>query len=160
MAQQKLTTPEDLIHYQIRSALTMEHHSLEALDELHSAAKDSKIKKLFSHHADETREQIANLERVFTILGFKESTAPSPATTGIKNQASALIEKAEPKLRDQIALMSALGNEHFEIASYTGLILQAQTLGSAEAGKYLQENLDQEVHTSVELRDALQEHLK
>ena len=88
MAQQKLETPEDLIHYQLRSTMTMENHSLEALEELHGVAKDKKIKKLFSHHMDETREQISNLQKVFKLLEFDESTAPHPATTGIKKQAN------------------------------------------------------------------------
>ena len=68
MAQQKIENPAELLHYQIRSALTMEQHSLEALEELELAARDSKIKKLFSHHSDETREQIANLEKAFALL--------------------------------------------------------------------------------------------
>jgi len=159
MAQQTLDTSESLLHYLIRSTLTMEHHSLEALDELHSAAKDSKVKKLFSHHADETKEQIANLEQVFALLEFDVSSAPSPASTGIKNQAAALLEKAEPPLHDVIAVMSALGNEHFEIAAYGGLILQTEALGAPDAAKLLQQNLDQETHTSEELRTTLQELL-
>lgn len=159
MTQQTLATPEELLHYQVRSALTMEHHSLEALGDLQAAAKDSKVKKLFSHHADETKEQIANLERVFELLEFKETTAPSPASTGIKNQASSLLEKAEPKLHDVIAVMSALGNEHFEISAYTGLVLQARSLGSDDSAELLQANMDQEVHTSEELRTALQDLL-
>ncbi len=52
MSQRRLGTPEDLIQYQLRSALTMEQHSLEALDELRAAAKDKKVNKLFSQHAD------------------------------------------------------------------------------------------------------------
>ena len=39
MAQQKIENPEELLHYQIRSALTMEQHSLEALEELELAAR-------------------------------------------------------------------------------------------------------------------------
>lgn len=135
----------------------MEQHSLEALGELHEAAKDRKIKKLFSHHADETREQIDHLNQVFGLLDVKDSTAPSPATTGIKKQAASLIEKAGPKLHNQITLMSALGNEHFEISAYSGLIVQARSMGAADAAKLLQENLDQEVHTSEELQSALEE---
>ena len=108
MAQQKIENPEELLHYQIRSALTMEQHSLEALEELELAARDSKIKKLFSHHSDETREQIANLEKVFALLEYEQTTAPSPATTGIKTQAAALLDKADSKLHNQIAVMSAL----------------------------------------------------
>lgn len=157
MAQQRLATPEELLHYQVRSALTMEQHSLEALDDLHAAAKDKKVKKLFSHHADETREQVANLEKVFTLLDYNQSTAPSPATTGIKTQAAALLDKSDPKLHNQIAVMSALGNEHFEISAYSGLVLLSSSLGETDATKLLQDNLDQEQHTSEELLTMLKE---
>ena len=34
MVQQKLSTPDELFHFQLRSATTMEKHSLEALGEL------------------------------------------------------------------------------------------------------------------------------
>ena len=156
MSQQHLETPEDLMRYQLRSAMTMEQHSLEALDELHGAAKDKKIKKLFSHHAEETREQIANLEKVFALLGIEPSTAPSPASTGIKNQAAGLLEKADAALHDQIALMSAMGNEHFEISAYQGLIAQATSLAVTDGVQLLQDNLDQEQHTSEELHTTLQ----
>ncbi|MGJ0204950.1 DUF892 family protein [Leucobacter sp. gxy201] len=159
MAQQKLTTPEELFHYQVRSALKMEDGSLEALGQLHDAARDSKIKKLFSHHADETREQISKLEQVFALLGTDATRAPSPASTGIKNQAEALLDKSDATLHNQVALMSALGNEHFEIATYSGLILHAEKLDLADAATLLQENLDQETHTSEELKAALQELL-
>lgn len=159
MSQQHLETPQDLLRYLLRSALTMEQHSLEALDELHSAAKDTKIKKLFSHHSEETRDQISNLEKTFELLEIEQSSAPSPASTGIKNQAASLLERADAQLHNQIALMSALGNEHFEIAAYNGLVLQAQSLGATEAAALLKENLDQEVHTSEELDTALQEIL-
>lgn len=157
MTQQKLESPEELLHYQIRSALMMEQHSLEALEELEAAARDSKVKKLFSHHSDETREQIANLEKVFTLLEYDQSTAPSPATTGIKTQAAALLDKADPKLHNQVAVMSALGNEHFEISAYTGMVLLPKSLKATDAAKLLQENLDQERHTSEELLSLLKE---
>lgn len=159
MSQQRLETPEDLIRYQLRSTLTMEEHSLEALQELEGAARDKKFKKLFAHHQEETREQIANLSQVFTLLEFDESTAPHPATTGIKKQATSLLEKAEPELHNQIALMSALGNEHFEISVYQGLIIQAKAMGVPDAKKLLKENLEQEEHTSKELKTALKELL-
>lgn len=159
MVQQKLSTPEELFRYQLRSAATMEQHSLEALGELHGAAKDAKIKKLFSHHADETREQIEKLAKVFQLLEWKQSTAPHPATTGISKQATSLLERTAGKLHNQVALVSALGNEHFEISAYQALILQARALGSEEAATLLTENLDQETHTSEELYSALEELL-
>lgn len=159
MAKQLLTTPEELLHYSLRSTLTMENHSLEALAELKGAAKDRKVIKLFNHHEDETREQIDNLHKVFALLDLESSTAPSPATTGIKTQAAALLDKSDERLHDQVALMSAMGNEHFEIASYTSLVASTDALGVPEASKLLQANLDQEVHTSEELLSCLKEML-
>ena len=137
----------------------MEQHSLEALKELHASARDAKVKKLFSHHQDETKEQIAKLEKVFEIFEFDVTTAPSQATTGIKNQASSLLEKSDTSLHDQITLVSALGNEHFEIASYQGRIASARTLQAIDAVQLLQENLDQETHTSEELLSTLNDLL-
>jgi ferritin-like metal-binding protein YciE len=134
----------------------MEDHSLAALGELAKAAKSADIKKMFKHHAGETREQIANLHEVFTILDLRDSTAPSPSTTGITRQAESLIAKAGPKLRDQVVLTSALGNEHYEISAYEGLIIPLETMGVPDAVKLLRANLDQEVHTSEELRGMLE----
>lgn len=45
---------------------------------------------------------------MFKLLEFDESTAPHPATTGIKKQATSLLEKAEPELHNQIALKELL----------------------------------------------------
>ncbi|WP_243224649.1 ferritin-like domain-containing protein [Microbacterium sp. CIAB417] len=155
MSQTVLESPQDLIRFQLRTALTMENDSLAALKELAGAAKSTDVKKLFRHHQEETREQIANLQQVFRVLELPESTAPSPSTKGISRQAESLIKRAAPALRDQVALASALGNEHYEIAAYTSLIL-AVNAQSTEAAKLLQQNLDQETHTSEELRTRLQ----
>lgn len=151
-----LKSPAELLHYQLRTALTMEDHSLAALGELAKAAKSNEIAKMFKHHATETREQIANLHEVFRILDLRDTTAPSPSTTGITRQAESLIAKSAPSLRDQVVLSCALGNEHYEISAYEGLIIPLETMGVPDAVKLLHANLDQEVHTSEELRTMLE----
>ncbi|MGF3052923.1 ferritin-like domain-containing protein [Microbacterium sp. YY-03] len=156
MSQLQLETPEDLLRYQLRSARTMEDDSLAALGELASAAQSSEVEKLFRHHADETKEQIANLSKVFELLELPESTAPSPSTKGISKQAASLIEKSASGLLDQVTLSCALGNEHYEMSMYQGLIVATKSL-HPEAAQLLQDNLDQEVHTSEELLNKLKE---
>lgn len=156
MATTTLESPTELLHYQLRTALTMEDHSLAALGELAKAAKSGDIKKMFTHHADETREQIENLHRVFELLDLRDSTAPSPSTTGITRQAESLIAKSGSSLRDQVVLSCALGNEHYEISAYEGLIIPLEAMGMPDAVSLLRANLDQEVHTSEELREMLQ----
>ena len=155
MVQQTLKSPTDLLHFQLRTALTMENDSLAALGELTKAARSADIKKLFRHHADETKEQISNLQQVFRLLELKESTA-SPSTKGISRQAASLLERSAPKLRDQVALSSALGNEHYEISAYQALIVPTSAMGLPDVVALLQANLDQEVHTSEELQTTLQ----
>jgi len=156
MSQTTLETPADLLRFQLRTAVTMEEDSLAALGELASAAQSSDVKKLFRHHADETREQMENLTAVFTLLELPETTAPSPSTRGISRQAASLISRSAAKLRDQVTLASALGNEHYEISAYESLIIGVQAMGNDEAVALLRENLDQETHTSEELRTRLQ----
>lgn len=156
MVQQTLDTPTELFHFQLRTALTMENDSLAALGDLAGAAKSAEVKKLFRHHADETREQIANLDAIFAELDYRKSTAPSPSTKGISKQAASLLERGAPKLRDQIAVSCALGNEHYEISAYQALILPAQAMGLPDVVRLLTANLDQETHTSEELRKTLE----
>ena len=155
MAATSIETAEDLLHLQLRTALTMEDHSLAALGTLAAAAKSAEIKKMFRHHADETKEQIENLHKVFGILDLKKTTAPSPSTTGISKQAESLIAKASGKVMDQVVLASALGNEHYEMSAYEALLIPVKAMGATDAVKLLQFNLDQEVHTSEELRETL-----
>jgi len=157
MSQTKLETAQDLLRFQLRTAVTMEHDSLAALGELAAAAKSADVKKMFRHHADETKQQIENLTKVFEILGIKESSAPSPSTKGISRQAESLIGRSATKLRDQVTLSCALGNEHYEIAAYQGLITPLQAMGATDAVQLLTDNLDQEVHTSEELQTKLTE---
>jgi ferritin-like metal-binding protein YciE len=156
MPQLTLETPTDLLQYQLRTALTMEDDSLAALGELASAAKSADVKKMFRHHADETKEQIANLHTAIGLLDFRDTTAPSPSTKGISRQAGSLIERSAPALRDRVVLSSALGNEHYEIAAYTALITPLQALGATEAVALLAANLEQETHTSKELEAMLE----
>jgi Uncharacterized protein conserved in bacteria len=156
MATATLEAPIDLLHLQLRTALTMEDHSLAALGELKSAAKSAEIKKMFDHHADETKEQIENLHQVFKLLDLRDTTAPSPSTTGITRQAESLIGKSGPKLIDQVVLSCALGNEHYEISAYQSLIIPLQAMGMPDAVALLQANLEQETHTSEELRSMLE----
>lgn len=157
MSQTTLESPADLLRFKLRTAMTMEEDSLAALGELEKAARSQDVKKMFRHHADETKEQIENLRQVFRLLEFPESTAASPSTKGISKQARSLVERSAPALLDQVTLSAALGNEHYEISAYQSLILATRAQGAADAVALLTANLDQETHTSEELMTKLQE---
>jgi ferritin-like metal-binding protein YciE len=144
-------TAEELFHYRLGMALTMEHDSLDMLRELEMAAQADEVKTLFSHHAKETEEQIANIERIFGILNIPGSGEPSPTTKGLAKEGTALVRKTDAALLDNVVLAAALGTEHFEISAYQTLIASADAIGAAEVKGLLEQNLEQEKHTSEEL---------
>ena len=55
-------TPQDLFAFKLGATLKMENTVLEMLGELEEKAQSEDLKEKFSHHADETREQIRNLK--------------------------------------------------------------------------------------------------
>jgi ferritin-like metal-binding protein YciE len=156
MATTLLETPTELLHIQLKTAMTMEDDSLAALAALEKAARSAKIKKMFRHHADETKEQIENLKLIFTLLDLKEATSPSPSTKGISKQAESLLKKSADVLHDRVALAAALGNEHYEISAYQSLIIPVTAMGASDVLTLLNANLDQETHTSEELKAELE----
>ncbi|HWU46022.1 MAG TPA: DUF892 family protein [Humibacter sp.] len=143
--------PDELFEYRLGMAMTMEHDSLDMLRELEMAARSDEVKYLFSHHAQETQQQIANLEQAFRLLNIEPNDAPSPTSKGLAKEGTSLIRKSDDALHDDVALSAALGTEHFEISTYQTLIVSAEAIGAPEVARLLTENLEQEKHTSEEL---------
>jgi len=145
-------TKEELFEFQLGSALTMEHDSLTMLKELELAAQSQEVRDMFSHHQTETQQQIENLERAFQLIGKEPERNPSQTTKGMMKEGTALIAKSDRSLVDAVALSAALGTEHYEISAYETLCTVADSLGREEIRALLEQNLEQEQHTSEELK--------
>ena len=138
------TTPEEIFSYKLGSALTMEHDSLEMLEDMEKTAMRSELRELFRDHAHETRQQIENLRQCFASLGQEPNGTPSPATKGLAKDARSFVAKTDETLVDAVVLASALEAEHHEVAVYEILITQAKSLGAAGPAELLTQNLMQE----------------
>jgi ferritin-like metal-binding protein YciE len=152
-----LDTPDDLFTFRLGTALSAEHDSLSMLQELAGAVRRDDLREMFNHHAEETREQIANLEQCFSILGKPVDNSPSPTTKGLAKEASSLLRKTDASLVDQVALSGGLETEHYEIASYTTLIDMADARGLTAVCDLLRSNLAQEQEASEKLARAVHE---
>jgi ferritin-like metal-binding protein YciE len=137
-------TPEQIFSFKLGSALQMEHDTLEMLGDLEAATHRPELKQLFSEHAEETRQQIANIEKSFALLGEVISTSPSPTTKGLAAEGKASIKKTDDSIVDAVILAGALETEHYEIAVYEVLVTNAKARGADEVAALLQQNLDQE----------------
>jgi ferritin-like metal-binding protein YciE len=154
---EKLTSPDELFHYNLGAALKMENTVLEMLGNLEEASQSDQLKQQFSHHADETRQQIRNIEQAFSALGEEPDDSPCPAIEGIDKEGKANIKKADDSIVDAVILSGAAETEHHEIAVYEGLITHAEAMGKQDVVQLLRQNLEQEQHTLDEVKQATQQ---
>lgn len=139
------TTPEEIFSFKLGSALTAEHDNLALLETMSATTQRSELKTLFDDHAAETRQQIANIEKAFSLLGEDVNDSPSPTTKGLAKEGAATIKKTDPSIVDAVLLSGGLEAEHYEIAVYQVLVTNAEARGAHEVAALLQANLDQEI---------------
>jgi ferritin-like metal-binding protein YciE len=148
----KLNNPREAFGHKLGSALTMEQDVLDMLDNLESEAQSDQLKQQFRHHAEETRQQIDNIEQAFRALGEEPDDSPCLVTKALDKQAKADIKMADDSVVDAVILSGAAETEHHEIAVYESLITQAEELGQPEVVRLLQQNLEMEQHTLDEVK--------
>jgi ferritin-like metal-binding protein YciE len=151
---EKLDARKDVFSFKLGAALKMENTVLEMLGELEEKSQREQLKQQFRHHAEETRQQIRNLEQAFSALGEEPEENPCPAIEGIEKEGKANIKKAADDVVDAVILSGAAETEHHEIAVYEGLITDAEAMGKQDVAVLLRENLEQEQHTLQEVKQA------
>jgi ferritin-like metal-binding protein YciE len=141
-----ITEPRQLFVNELQAMLYVEQKlANEVLPELANEITDGDLKQDIRHHIDETKQQVANLERVFELLGEQAKPDKSHAVDGLIAQHDKVVKNIEtPELRDFFDACAAAKTEHLEIAAYDGLITTAESLGDSEVVGLLEENLDQE----------------
>jgi ferritin-like metal-binding protein YciE len=140
-----MTTPRELFVHELSDAMSAEQQILKMLPELQKEAQMPEVKQALKEHEQETRQQVKNLEAVFTQIGEKPEQTTCYGIKGLADEHQALHEEdPSPQVLELANLTGAAKTEHYEMVMYTGLIQMAKDLGEREAAGLLQENLDQE----------------
>jgi ferritin-like metal-binding protein YciE len=144
----KVTDPNDLFVYKLGVLLKTEKAIESMLPRMQKEANNPELATGFERHAEETRRQIQNLERVFDALGVRPEALPAPAVEGLeaeyKGFAASAADGVQPDVLDLVALGAAAATEHHEIAAYEAAISLAGAIGAEDALPLLEENLEQE----------------
>jgi ferritin-like metal-binding protein YciE len=157
----QISDPKELFKHKLGATLTMEETVLSMLKQLSTRANDTELKQQLSHHHDETEQQIQNLNRVFSALGFRSpEKQPCPAIDGLQQEGQELLQQTAPELQDAVILSGCAEVEHHEIAVYDGLITKAEAMEEDDIVSLLQENLEQEEHTLKEVEKAAEKKAK
>ena len=142
----KMSDPRELFLHELGDVLYAENVLVKALPKLAAEATDADLRQAFEAHLAETRQHVANVEQVFTVLGEKAKAEKCPAIDGIKAEHDEFMSENKPTSQVCDLFLTGAGarTEHYEIAAYTGLIAMADALGERDALTLLEQNLEQE----------------
>lgn len=140
---------EKFIH-ELGDIYDAEHRFLEAQQEMLSQANNPTVKTLLQEHIGQTEQQIKNLEQAYSILGEKPKRVKCDAAAGLVSEGQKTMKEAanNPAILDCVIAGAAAKVEHYEVASYRGLIEGARIMGQDQILQLLQQNLQQEEQTA------------
>jgi ferritin-like metal-binding protein YciE len=156
----QISDSKQLFSHKLGAALTMEETVLTMLQELEQKANEAELKEQLSHHRDETRQQVANLQQAFSAFGGQARKRPCPAIEGLEVEGKEMLQQSAQELYDAVILSGCAEVEHHEIAVYEGLITMADEMGEDDIVALLKENLEQEEHTLKEVEKAFEKQAK
>jgi ferritin-like metal-binding protein YciE len=130
-----------------------EQHLLKALPKMKEAATTEELKDAFEDHLYQTQKHVSRIEKVFNIIGKKAEAKTCEAMQGLVKEAESIISETKEgtMTRDAALIIAAQKVEHYEIASYGGMVQLAITMGLHKAADILDETLMEEEQTDADL---------
>ncbi len=115
-------------------------------------ASDSKLKKAFENHLEETKEQKKRLQEICDELEISPKGETCKAMKGLISETESFIEEAgNNEIMDAGLIAEAQRIEHYEIAGYGTAVRYAKELGYDNIASKLQKTLDEEYDANSKL---------
>ncbi|HEU5199605.1 MAG TPA: DUF892 family protein [Ktedonobacterales bacterium] len=136
---------QQLFVHELGDIYDAEQRILQMLPQMANEASDGQVKSAFQYHEQQTRQQVKNLEQCFQMLGEQPKRTSCQVIAGLKQEHDSFVkENPSSEMLTMFDLGGAAKTEHYEIASYQGLIEKANLLGKKDCVQLLQQNLSQE----------------
>lgn len=137
---------EDFFIDELKDIYWAEKHLVKTLPKMEKAATTEELKKAFTDHLEITKEHVSRLEQAFEMLGEKAVAKKCEAMEGITKEGQGVIEETEKgtATRDVALIFAGQKVEHYEIATYGGLVQLAKTLSHNDVAKLLEKTLSEE----------------
>ncbi len=138
-------TLHDAFIDELRDTYDAEKQLIKALPKLAKAASNPRLAAAFTAHLEETRGQVARLERAFASLGEKVRGKHCDGMAGIIEEGKSVMEEDfDDTTMDACLIAAGQRAEHYEMAAYGTLVAWAKAMGHSEAARLLQANLNEE----------------
>jgi len=150
----KLESLRELFIEELQDLYSAENQIIDALPDMIEKAASPDLKAGFTNHLEQTRQQVARLDRIFDQLGddVDRDDKTCKGMQGILKDGKELLKSdAEPEVLDAGMIAAAQRVEHYEIAGYGTVRTYAQLLGRNEWAQLLEQTLQEEKDTDVKL---------
>lgn len=140
---------------QLKDIYYAEKELLKGLDELKKASTTEELEDAFETHKRQTERHIQRLEKVFKMVKQRAQGKKCEAIEGLLEEAREIIKNTEEGslTRDAALIIAAQKVEHYEIATYGGLVQLAYTMNLNRAAELLDKTLKEEEETDSLLTD-------
>ena len=132
-----------------------------ALEKNKKLARSEELYDALEDHEMQTRKHVSRLEKVFDKLKVAPEARKCEAMAGILKEADEIISKTPEKsmTRDAVIIIAAQKIEHYEIASYGGLVQVALTFNMDAVADILEKTLNDEEETDLLLTDIAESYI-
>ncbi|AZA73683.1 MULTISPECIES: YciE/YciF ferroxidase family protein [Chryseobacterium] len=132
-----------------------------ALEKMQEAATTEELKDAFEDHQLQTKKHISRLEKVFRSIDETPEKKKCDAIEGIIKEGEEVIKstKEGTMTRDAALIIAAQKVEHYEIATYGGLVQLAITMGHDKAADLLDKTLQEEEDTDYNLTEIAETYI-
>jgi len=137
---------QELFVNQLQDLYWAEKKLVKTLPKLEEAATSQQLKNAFRNHWEKTQQHVTRLENVFNMIGEEAEATKCPAMAGIVDEGSDIIDDTDEgsAQRDVGLIFAGQKAEHYEIATYGGLVQLAKTLSYNEAATEMSKTLEEE----------------
>ena len=156
-----IQTIEDLFVHEMSDLYSAEKQLTKALPKLAKAANNQALIEAFEEHLSETENQVARLEKIAELGGFKIKRKKCVAMEGLVAEGSSLIEEMEEgAIRDMALISAAQKVEHYEMSAYLSLMKLAKDMGDKKIFKLLDQTLAEEEGADEKLAQICDQELE
>lgn len=140
---------------QLKDIYYAEKKIVQSLPKMQEAATTQELKEAFEDHLHQTQRHVKRLEKAFTAIGQQAEGEKCEAIEGIAREVDNIIGETEEGTltRDAALIIAAQKVEHYEIATYGGLVQLAITMDLHEAADLLDKTLVEEEDTDARLTE-------
>ena len=146
---------------QLKDMHYAENELLKGLEEMKNASSTEELQDAFDDHIKQTQRHVQRLEKVFRMIGKEAESETCEAMDGLLRECRDIISETEDGslTRDAALIVGAQKIEHYEMATYGGLVALARTMNLDRAADLLDKTLQEEEETDAMLTEIAEAYI-